>query len=346
MYGADSGGDTFAISATSRATRVRRRKLLVVDDLQSHLELQGRDERAQVGVARALPVAVDAPLDLHGAGADRGQGVGDRAARIIVAVNAGHRAELGGDVADDRLDAIGQRAAVGVAEGRPFGAGLDRRGDAADRVVGVADVSIEEVLRVEHDPPSLVDKPAHRLRDHREVLLARRPQHVGNVPVPRLAHERDDRRHRVEQRAQLQVVLRPRARASRRAERGQRRVAQAMRPHRGEELGVGRVCAGPPALDDGDAERVEMLGDAQLVGHREADANSLRAVAQRRVVDLECHDAEPSGRPTLRTASRVTASAIAAVPAVPPRSAGSTSSAMQTSTAPSMAAARSSRCSE
>ena len=120
---------------------------------------------------------------------------------------------------------------------------------------------------------------------------------------------------------------------SRRAERGQGRVAQRVVLHRREELGVGRIRARPAALDDGHAERVEVVGDAQLVGHREVDADALRTVAQCRVVDLEAHDAAPLRAPRCRSASRATASATSSVPAAPPRSAVSTSSVMQTSTA-------------
>src|SRR5207249_2497153 len=47
------------------------------------------------------------------------------------------------------------------------------------------------------------------------------------------------------------------------------------------------IGAGPPALDVVDAEVVEPLGDAQLVLEREGDVLRLRAVAQRRVVELD-----------------------------------------------------------
>ena len=150
------------------------------------------------------------------------------------------------------------------------------------------------MLGIEDDATSLLDAPAHRVGDHREVLLDRRAQHVDDLAIPGLADQRDDRRHRADERAHLQVVLRPHPRASRRAERRQRRGVQRMGAHRLEELGVGGIRARPSALDDGDSERVEMLGDAQLVGHREVDADALGAVAQRGVVDLDAHDADPT----------------------------------------------------
>ena len=79
--------------------------------------------------------------------------------------------------------------------------------------------------------------------------------------------------------------------AAGRAERRQPRVAERPVLRLGEELDVARVRAGPAAFDVVDAEGVEAIGDAQLVGHRERDAVSLGAVAQRGVVDLDlgCH---------------------------------------------------------
>ena len=54
-----------------------------------------------------------------------------------------------------------------------------------------------------------------------------------------------------------------------------------------EHLVVLRVRARPAGFDEVDAEPVELLGDAQLVVDGERDALELRAVAQRRVVDLD-----------------------------------------------------------
>ena len=55
----------------------------------------------------------------------------------------------------------------------------------------------------------------------------------------------------------------------------------------GEELDVLGVGARPAALDEVDAEDVELLGDAQLVLDRGRDALDLEAVAQGGVEDLD-----------------------------------------------------------
>jgi hypothetical protein len=54
-----------------------------------------------------------------------------------------------------------------------------------------------------------------------------------------------------------------------------------------EELDVFGVRSGPAALDVMHPERVEPLGDAELVRHREIDAFALRTVAQGRVIDFD-----------------------------------------------------------
>jgi hypothetical protein len=55
----------------------------------------------------------------------------------------------------------------------------------------------------------------------------------------------------------------------------------------GEELGVLRQRTRPAPLDEADAEVVQVLGDGELVRHRQCHALALGAVAQGRVEDVE-----------------------------------------------------------
>src|SRR5262249_46850201 len=76
--------------------------------------------------------------------------------------------------------------------------------------------------------------------------------------------------------------------ATRRPERDERaRVELQLTRRAPEEFVVLRVRARPARLDEVDAEPVELFGDAQLVVDGQRDALELRAVAQRRVVDLD-----------------------------------------------------------
>ena len=84
------------------------------------LQRQRRDQRHEIGVAAALAEAVQRALHLPRAGADGGERIGDRVVGVVVGVDAelfaGNDAR---DLADDALDLVRQRAAVGVAQAPP-----------------------------------------------------------------------------------------------------------------------------------------------------------------------------------------------------------------------------------
>ena len=91
--------------------------------------------------------------------------------------------------------------------------------------------------------------------------------------------------------------------STRGAERRERGVAQVELGGRtGEELGVLGVGPRPAALDVADPELVEVRRDGELVRHGEVQALLLRAVAQRRVVDVDVgHRCSPKiGLPVAR----------------------------------------------
>ena len=111
---------------------------------------QRRDDRGEIGVAAALAEPVQRALDLARTGAHRGERIGHAIVGIVVHMDA---EMVAGDVlhhlGHDRLDLLGQRAAIGVAQHDPAGAGLVRRLGAGKRVLGVRLVAVEEMLAVE-----------------------------------------------------------------------------------------------------------------------------------------------------------------------------------------------------
>ena len=127
-----------------------------------------------------------------------------------------------------------------------------------------------------------------RVGHHGHALVERGAQRFEHVVVPRLADDAHRRGVGLDQVAQRVVVVDLALDAPGRAERHHRR-------RREVELGLGaleelvvlRVGARVAALDVVHAEVVELLGDAQLVVDGERDAFELRAVAQRRVEDLD-----------------------------------------------------------
>ena len=192
-----------------------------------------------------------------------------RAARVISAISAR------------------QRSAVGVAERHDVGARSLGGLPGGERVLAVVLVAVERVFGVVDDEPAVVLQMSDRVSDHREVLLGRRLQNLPDVQQPRLAEDGDDRRLGLDEQPDLIVLLHADVLAARRAERRQSRVPERAVFRLLEELDVLGIGARPAAFDVVHAERVEALGDAQLVRDGERDALALRAVAQRRVVDFD-----------------------------------------------------------
>ena len=90
----------------------------------------------------------------------------------------------------------------------------------------------------------------------------------------------------LDEQAHLVVLFDRHAFFARGAERGELRVLEFFLFGLGEKLDVLGIAAGPAAFNVMDPERVELLGDAELVRDRKIDAFALRAVAQGRVVDF------------------------------------------------------------
>ena len=112
----------------------------------------------------------------------------------------------------------GKDPAVGVAEHDKIRAGLLRRLPGRQRVFGIVLVPVEGVLGVVNDELAVVLEKAHRVADHRQVLIGRRAQDFLDVQQPGLAEDRDDGRLGVEQQPNLVVALDRDSLAARRTE--------------------------------------------------------------------------------------------------------------------------------
>ena len=88
------------------------------------------------------------------------------------------------------------------------------------RVVGIIDVAVEEVLGVVNDLAAVLLQIPHRLRDEDQVLFLGDPEGAADVQIPALAEDRHDRRIRLDQAANVAVLLR----------RGSWRIAWSRRP--------------------------------------------------------------------------------------------------------------------
>ena len=249
------------------------------------LELEQRDERGEVAVAHALAVAVDRPLHLRRARLHGRQRVGHAETAVVVGVDARRAPEHGKGVPRRPGDKLRQAPSVRVAQDHLLGPGFLRRADRCQRIVRVVAEAVEEMLGVVKNAPPIVAEKTHGVADHRQVFVQRDPEDLGDVQRPRLADDRDHGRLRSQQLLHLAVVLDPHAAAPRHPERRQRRAPPCPPGRLFEKRRVFGVRAGPSALDEMHAERVEPLGHPQLVLHAQGNARALRAVAQGRVVN-------------------------------------------------------------
>ena len=254
------------------------------------LELEVRDDRGEVRVAGSLPEPVQGALHVSRTGADSGHRVGDRAAGVVVAVDADRdiTTDMGVHLADDLVDLVGQRAAIGVAE-HDMGRTLqDRRLERPERELRVRLVPVEEVLHVDEHPAPVPVEELDRVGDHRSALVEGRLEGLDDVVVPALGNDAHRRRVRVEQVLQRLILVDLAARSPRRPERDERRRGEVeLVRSSGEELDVLGVGTGPSTFDEVHAEVVELLGDAELVLDGRRDTFDLQAVAEGGVEDLD-----------------------------------------------------------
>ena len=169
-----------------------------------------------------------------------------------------------------------------------LGPRLGRRPQAAQRVVGVGGVGVEEVLGVVEDPLALLAQEGHRLGDHAQVLVAVDAQHLLHVQVPGLAH--DARRRAPSSRPGRAGCASSSAATP--LPRVMPKAAISVPPRcsplqLAEELLVLGIGPGEAALDDVHAQVGDAHGDAHLLVHRHAQALALHAVAQGGVVEEE-----------------------------------------------------------
>ena len=222
------------------------------------------------------------------AGLDRQEGVGHRAARIVVAVDAqADTRKAGGQHVRDLIDRQGLGAAVGIAQAQHIRPALAGRLQHPHSIGRAVEVSVEEMLRVEDDLFAPFLKKAQGIAHTIKILLKGRLQYLRHVQVPALAENGHAGRVGRKQGMNPPVILGADTDAVRAAKGDQPGVFQ---PQPGRFLKEGRVlgvAAGVAGFDVFDAERVEGLHYLDLIGDREADAFRLRAVAQRGIKDFQ-----------------------------------------------------------
>ena len=179
---------------------MRRAQPLAADRLEAQLELQRRQDRHEVGVPAALPVAVHRALDeARAASTATSELATPQPASSWVWMPTWTAAELDHHRGGGLGHLARQRGAVRVAERHVLGTGLRGGPEAAQRVGGVVAPGVEEVLRVVDHALALAHEERHRVGDHPQVLLGVDLRDLLEVERPRLADQRADRREGVGQ---------------------------------------------------------------------------------------------------------------------------------------------------
>ncbi|OPZ81783.1 MAG: hypothetical protein BWY77_00484 [bacterium ADurb.Bin431] len=152
-------------------------------DLQ--LEQGAGDDRTEIGVAAALSVAVDRPLDVAHPEFERGEAVGHCDVAVVVGMQAErHLREALPHRPDDPGQPEGEGAAVGVAEDDAGGTRLPRGGEGAEGVLGIGEITVKKVFGVIDDLLAVVVEKGDRIADEMEVLLQGGAQPLDDMQVP------------------------------------------------------------------------------------------------------------------------------------------------------------------
>ena len=142
-------------------------------------------------------------------------------------------------------------------------------------------VSVEKMLRIEHDLLTFVFKVLHGVGNHVKVFAEPHAYDFRRVKIPALAEYRHRRRVRLEKRPQPLVVLRSNALSARRAERRQPRFSEVLADYLAKKLRVLGVRSRVACLDKINAELREGAANRYLVANGKRDALALRSVPKR-----------------------------------------------------------------
>ena len=253
-----------------------------------HFHLEVGNDGAQVGVSAAFPDAVHGALHLDGPAVHSGQAVGDGQLAVIVGVDAqGGMRKAFPDRPDDGTDFLRHGASVGIAQDQAVRSVLMGGAKDGQGVFRVPLETVKKVFRVKKGFFQILFKVGNGIADDFQIPLpgdAQRHFHMAGAGFP------EDGGHPCaagNQGVQRGVRLRRAGRMVRAAEGGQLRIPEFHIPHGLEKFRFHRVGAGPAALNVVHAQIIQLPGDADLVRRAQVDVFTLRAVAQRGIIEKD-----------------------------------------------------------
>ena len=187
----------------------------------------------------------------------------------------------------DARDFLRQTAAVRVAQNDAFRARLFGGLPGGQRVFRLVLVTVKTVFGVVNDRLAVVLQKTDGVADHGEIFIRLGAEDFRDVQQPGFADDGHDRRLGLQDLPHQLVLFHGHALAAGHAERGDAGIFPFSPRGLLEKFQVLGIAAGPAAFDVMHPERVEFLGNAELVGDREIDAFTLTAVAQGGIVDFD-----------------------------------------------------------
>jgi hypothetical protein len=175
--------------------------------------------------------------------------------------------------------------AVRIAENDPVRARVERGPDHLKGIPGIVLAAVKKMLRVEKHlfAPGL--HVGDGVADHGQIFIRGHFQNVGNMQIPGLAEDRHGRGFGPNQRLEIGAGIGPDARLSGGAERGQSGIFKLHRFGHFKKAHVLGVGAGPAAFNVVKMDVIQPARNPQLFFGGKGDLLSLRAVAERRIVN-------------------------------------------------------------
>ncbi len=257
----------------------------------AQLKLQVGDQGAEVGVAAALPIAVDRALHHACAFADGGDRIGVSRPGVIVGVDpqggigVARPCQIRPGGLHHLRNFVGQGAAIGITKHQPFRPRFSGRAEGGDRIVAVAPIAIKPMFRVVDHPSPLAAQVGDRIANHRQVFIQGGVQPLGDVQIPGLAKNRDPACPRRQNRLQQRILGSDGAGATGGTKGHNFRLFQWFLAQLPEKLHILGIGSGPATFNEGNPEAIELASNPQFVFEGEGQSFSLCPVAQGGVVE-------------------------------------------------------------
>ena len=168
--------------------------------------------------------------------------------------------------------------------------------DGCQRIFRILSKAVEEMFGIVKDLSAVLFKEPDGIADHGKIFLHANAKNLGDMQRPGLTNDRNHRRPGGQEHLDLRILLYLHATATRHSKGGDLRVLPLALRRLLKKGSILWIRAGPAAFNIVDSEDIQLLGNTNLVEHRERNSGALRPVTQSRVVQsdwLYAHEKRP-----------------------------------------------------